>query len=406
MLWAMEKTEKFLNSYVPFWTEVTDVWNHGLFGVDIGSIIIAVLIFTGFLILRGFIARFILSKLVEWSQKTTTKIDDAILPCLIPPIKFIPIILGVFFAGQYMGFSSDADEFFGRVVRSMIAFTIFWALYLGAEPLGHSMKRLERLLTPMMTQWIFKVMKMVIMMIGGAVILETWGIKVAPLLAGLGLFGAAIALGAQDFFKNLIAGASLISEKRFLNGDWILVEGVVEGTVEEIGFRSTRIRRFDKAPIYVPNNLLTDSVVTNFSRMTYRRIRWILKLTQKTTTKQLKTICDGIEAYIKSNTEHFAQPPDAPLTVRIDAFGDQTIDILINCFTKTIDYNEWVNIKQELAFKVKEIVEEKAKASFMAPATSIIVENPESQQAKTPDANKTRAKNDDFPENIFNSRKA
>ncbi len=374
----MEKTEKFLNSleaHVPFWTEVERVWNHGLFGNDIGSIIIAILIFTAFLILRGFIARFILQRLVEWSQRTENTIDDRILPCLIPPLKFIPVILGVFFAGQYLALDSGPDEFFSRAVRSLIAFTIFWAIYLAAEPLGHSMKRLERLLTPMMTQWIFKVLKIIILLIGAAVIMETWGIKVAPLLAGLGLFGAAIALGAQDFFKNLIAGASLISEKRFINGDWILVEGVVEGTVEEIGFRSTKVRRFDKAPIYVPNNLLADSVVTNFSRMTYRRIRWTIGLSYKTDTEQLKIITESIRAYIKENEADFAPPEELASTVRVESFGESSIGILINCFTRSIVYEDWMSVKEKLALKVKEIVEEKAKASFAFPTTSIFVEN-------------------------------
>jgi MscS family membrane protein len=213
------------------------------------------------------------------------------------------------------------------------------------------------------------------------------------------LFGAAIALGAQDFFKNLIAGASLISEKRFLAGEWILVEGVVEGTVEEIGFRSTRIRRFDKAPIYVPNNLLTDSVVTNFSRMTHRRIRWTIGLGYNTTTAQLKEICGGVEAYIKSRPDEFAQPPDAAITVRIDTFTEKAVNVLINCFTRTIDYNEWVDIKQDLALKVKDIVEESG-ASLSAPPTSLILEREQSAQEKP------RHNNDDFPENVFSSRKA
>jgi MscS family membrane protein len=235
------------------------------------------------------------------------------------------------------------------------------------------------MLTPMMTQWIFKILKMIVVFIGGAVILETWGIKVAPLLAGLGLFGAAIALGAQEFFKNLIAGMSLISEKRFLAGDWILVEGVVEGTVEEIGFRSTRVRRFDRAPIYVPNSKLADAVVTNFSRMSHRRIRWSISMSTATDVKQLKTICDGIRSYIESNKEQFAQTEEAPVTVRVDSINAASIDILINCFTRAIEYGQWMEVKEGLAFEIKRIIEEKAKASFAYPTQSIYVENlPES----------------------------
>src|SRR5690606_24926556 len=104
-----------------------------------------------------------------------------------------------------------------------------------------------------------------------ATILEIWGIKVAPILAGFGLLGVAVALGAQDLFKNLIAGLLILSEKRFSIGDWVRVKDLVEGTVESIGFRSTVIRRFDLSPVYVPNTMLSDNAVINFSNMIFRR---------------------------------------------------------------------------------------------------------------------------------------
>jgi MscS family membrane protein len=360
---------------LPFWGEVKEVWNHGLFGVDIGSIIMALLIFMSFLVLREFMAKIIMRRLRDWADDSPNKIDDRLLPVLLPPLEFIPIILGVFFAGQFLDLTANQEIFFSRIVRTMIAFTIFWSMYRAAEPLGHSFKRLEKLLTPMMTNWIFKVLKMLIVFIGAAVVMELWGIKVAPLLAGLGLFGAAIALGAQDFFKNLIAGMSLISEKRFMEGDWILVENVVEGTVEEIGFRSTKVRRFDRAPIYVPNSKLADAVVTNFSRMSHRRIRWTIGLSYTTSTKQLKTICEEIQKFLLGNPELFAQPDEAGQTVRIDNFGETSINLLVNCFTRTIDYNEWMEAKEALAFRIREIIEEKAKASYAYPAQSIFIEN-------------------------------
>ena len=78
-------------------------------------------------------------------------------------------------------------------------------------------------------------------------VLELWGIKIGPIIAGLGLFGVAVALGAQDLFKNLISGILVLVERRFQVGDWIFVEDVIEGTVESIGFRSTVVRRFDKS---------------------------------------------------------------------------------------------------------------------------------------------------------------
>ena len=95
-------------------------------------------------------------------------------------------------------------------MRSLIAFTIFWAIHRAAEPLSTGVKKLERILTPTMVQWLFKFVKVIVIFIGAAVILEIWGIAIGPLLAGLGLFGAAVALGAQDLFKNLIGGLTNI----------------------------------------------------------------------------------------------------------------------------------------------------------------------------------------------------
>jgi len=353
---------------------VVDVWTHGLFGVDIGSIIIALGILLSFLLIRGIFSKFVLAKLHDWAAKSTTKLDDKIVDALIPPIKFIPVILGIFFASQYMGLSDDANELIMRVERSLIAFTIFWALHRAADPLSHGLKKLEKLLTRAMMQWIFKTIKVLVVFVGAAVILEIWGIAVGPLLAGLGLFGAAVALGAQDLFKNLIGGITIIAEKRFHPGEWILVEGVVEGTVEEIGFRSTKVRRFDKAPVHVPNSQLSDAVVTNFSRMTHRRIKWAIGVEYRTTVEQLQIIRDGIMNYIVEN-DAFARSDEISTFVRVDSFNASSIDFLVYCFTKTTDWGQWLEIKEAFALEIKQIVEDKAGTGFAFPSQSIYVES-------------------------------
>lgn len=376
-----------------FTKEVSNVWSHGLMGVSIGNLIAAICILGAFLVLRGVLGKFILSKIGDWAIKSENKIDDKIIPALIPPAQFIPVILGVFFAGQFLGLEGDSAYFYGRIVRTLIAFTIFWAVYLATEPLSHGFRSLEKLLTPIMTQWIFRVMKVLVVFIGIAVILEIWGIAVAPLLAGLGLFGAAVALGAQDFFKNLIAGMSIISERQFLDGDWILIEGVVEGTVEDIGFRSTTIRRFDKAPIYVPNSVLSDAVVTNFSRMTHRQIKYKFGVTHETSVKQLKIIRDGILNFLSESKEIYAAKDEASQTARVDSFSATSIDFSVNCFTKATDYAAWAVAKEELVLKIKEIVEDDAKAHFAAPSPPVTINTMASNDVNVPDAQKKKSAN-------------
>ena len=349
---------------------VIDVWQHGFMGVDIGSIIIALLIFLGFMLIRGLFSKFVLGHLRNWATKSSNNLDDKIVDALIPPVKFIPVILGIFFAAQYLDLSAEAYAFVMKVERSLIAFTMFWALHRTCDPLSHGLKKLEKILTKAMMNWLFKALKILVVFIGAAVILEIWGIAVGPLLAGLGLFGAAVALGAQDLFKNLIGGITVIAEKRFHPGEWIKVDGVVEGTVEDIGFRSTKVRRFDKAPVHVPNSQLSDAVVTNFSRMTHRRIKWKVGVIYDTSVEQLKIIRDEITKELETN-DAFAPADEVSTFVRVDSFNDSSIDFLIYCFTKTTNWGEWLEIKEAFAMTIKEIVEEKAKSGFAFPSQSV-----------------------------------
>ena len=144
-------------------------------------------------------------------------------------------------------------------------------------------------------EWIISALKVILFILGFSAVLEIWGIKVAPIIAGLGLFGVAVALGAQDLFKNLISGVLVLVEKRFKKGDVIVIDGIIEGVVEKIGFRSTAIRRFDKSLCFIPNNQFAENAVTNISKISNRRINWLIGLEYKSSTKQLKSVCSDIE---------------------------------------------------------------------------------------------------------------
>jgi len=358
---------------IEFWDLVTDVWQTGVAGTDFGSVLIALGILAFFLVLRGLFTKFLLGTMRRLARKSETEIDDTIFDALQGPVRFIPVILGFFFALDFINLSNDHEDKAGLFIRTLVVFDIFWALYLITGPLSNAIRSLENLLTREMLDWLVSFLHIAVVFIGAAAILEIWGIQVGPILAGLGLFGVAVALGAQDLFKNLIAGILVIAEKRMRVGDWIMVDGIVEGTVEHIGFGSTHVRRFDKAPVYVPNAKLADNAVTNFSEMSHRRIKWIIGVEYGTTVDQLRQIRDEIEDYIL-NTEDFAAPSDVATFVRIDSFNDSSIDILLYCFTKTTNWGEWLKVKEKLAYKVKEIVE-RAGTAFAFPSRSLYVES-------------------------------
>ena len=171
-------------------------------------------------------------------------------------------------------------------------------------------------------------------------------------------------------FKNLISGILVLVEKRFKMGDWILVEGTIEGIVEKIGFRSTTIRKFDKSLAIIPNFQFAENAVINISQTTNWLISWTITLQYDTTIEQLKNVRDQIENFIKESKDFDTK---VGLAVRVDKFSDSSIDMYVRCFTQTDSWNEWLKVKERLAIGVKEIVE-KNKASFAFPSQSIYVE--------------------------------
>ena len=355
-----------------YWALVKDVWTYGIGGTSLGDILIALGILLVFLIFRQFFSRFILRRVAKIVASSSNKLDDTLATALSEPVRFIPAVIGIFFATEYLDLSGTPQVMATSLNRSLIVFVVFWTLYRMVDPLSFLLGKIERVFTSAMVDWLIKAIKLLVALIGIATILEIWGIQVAPIIAGLGLFGVAVALGAQDLFKNLIAGILILVEKRFAIGEWIQVDGVVEGTVESIGFRSTFVRRFDKAPVFVPNAQLSDVAVTNFSRMTYRRIYWVIGVEYRTTTDQLRQIRDGIEDYITSNPD-FVAADKATLFVRLDRFNDSSIDFMVYCFTKTTVWGEYLKVKEDLAYAVKAIVED-AGSGFAFPSRSLYLE--------------------------------
>lgn len=362
-----------MNDLAEFWNLVVDVWQHGVGGVDVGRMAAAFGIFVLFLMLRGLLTRFLMAWLRMLTKRTPWTLDDHILETIEPPVRFVPVVMGLFFGFQILELEGAAAIMTSNLVRSLIAFTIFWALFRAITPLSSVLHRLDGIFSVEMVEWLTRAIRVLVFIIGAAAVLEVWGIQVGPIIAGFGLIGVAVALGAQDLFKNLIAGLLILAEKRFHKGDWINVEGVVEGHVEAIGFRSTMIRRFDKAPVMVPNSKLSDTAVINFTAMTHRRIKWLIGVEYRTTVDQLRQIRDAIAAYIDEMPE-FAPSTEVSTFVRVDSFGDSSINILVYCFTLTTKWGEYLEIKERLAYRIKDIVEG-AGTGFAFPSQSIYVES-------------------------------
>jgi MscS family membrane protein len=203
--------------------------------------------------------------------------------------------------------------------------------------------------------------------------LDIFGIQIGPLVAGLGLFSVAVALGAQDFFKNLIAGILIIGEHRFQPGDRIEVSGQLHGIVETIGFRSTVVRTFDTAPMTIPNKDLSDVKVINHGDMENRRLNWKINLIYSTTVEQLEAIRTEIKNYI-INSDDFVSDPDLDPVVRVVELGSSSIDILIVAYSDPVGFAAYNEVKENLIFNIMQIVKEN-NSEFAYPSTSLYVES-------------------------------
>tara|TARA_R110000868_G_scaffold11516_4_gene56322 strand:- start:7303 stop:8463 length:1161 start_codon:yes stop_codon:yes gene_type:complete len=369
-----------------FWALTVSVWQTSFLGVGVGQGLSAIIILLLGFTLRSAVARLMVSTLKRMAARTKNKLDDAIIEALAGPLKLVPVTIAFFIAMNILETPDRPSAFadMERVIPSLVAIAIFWALHNAVDPFIHLMRALENALTPVMLDWLTKALRILFIVVGFAAVLQIWEIPVGGIIAGLGLFGVAVGLGAQDLFKNLIAGLLVLAEKRFLPGEWIKVDGVVEGTVEEINFRSTLVRRFDRSPVYVPNSALSDNAVTNFSRMTHRRIYWVIGVRYDTSVDQLKTIRDRVLDYVGGHDD-FAQPPEVSTFMRVDSFGPSSIDFMLYCFTRTTNWGEWLAIKEELAFTLKAIVEE-AGTGFAFPSSSIYIE--QGAEVFTPPAEK------------------
>ena len=350
-----------------------EVWNQGVFGLNATDIIVGIIIFLIFYILRRLFARFVIRKLTKIVNRTSNKIDNTVVEVIEGPLKFLPIVLGFFIATSYIQISIEVQNFVDLINRTLITIFIFWLLHQLVIPFSYIIKNFEDKLSKPLVNWTLKGLEIIIIVLGIVAVLELWGIKVGPVIAGLGLFGVAVALGAQDLFKNLISGIMILMEKRFTIGDVILVSNEVEGVVEQIGFRSTLVRRFDSTPVMIPNYKFAEQSVTNYSRRHHRRIRWLIGLEYKTSIDQLKKIRDSITKLIVENND-FAKNENSNFFIRIDSFSDSSIDMLVQAFTVTNEWSEYLRIKEELAVSIKQIVESN-NAGFAFPSQSLYVES-------------------------------
>ena len=339
-------------------------------GENLEEIGIAIVIFIGFLVLRKLFTSIILKSAQIFVKKSKTQIDDKILEVLTEPLKFSFIIIGVYLSITFLNHSS---LFADMLLKSLIIFVIFWILFDMVIVFNYSIsnftKKFGSELHKEIASFLSKTIKIFIVLVGFVAILQVWGINVSAFIASLGLGGLAFALAAKDTASNLFGGLTILADKALKMGDWIKV-GNVEGVVEDIGLRTTKVRTFEKSLITLPNQILANQPVENFSRRGIRRIKFRVGLTYETPSSSIQKIVEDIKIMLQSHSD-IAQ--DATMLVRFDKFEDSSLSIFIYTFTSTSNWSKYLEIKEDVNLKVIKIVEN-YNSSFAFPSQTIYLQ--------------------------------
>ncbi|WJV32331.1 mechanosensitive ion channel family protein (plasmid) [Rossellomorea sp. AcN35-11] len=283
------------------------------------------------------------------------------------------VIIGIYLAYINFPVGFDQTETAHKVFKSSLVLTLCWGLYnltnsytTFVVDLGRKIGiTIDELLVPLLT----KLARILLFTVGVSVIADVWNYNISALVAGLGVGGLAFALAAQDSLKNLFGGVVIITEKPFKKGDWIQTPSV-EGTVEDITFRSTLIRTFAQALVTIPNSKLANEAITNWTKMGKRRITFNIGVEYRTSRTQIQSVISEIETMLRT---HEAIDQDT-IFVKFNEFNNSSLDIFLYYFTKTTNWEEWLNIKQDCNLKIMGILEkEGVKVAF--PSQSLYLEN-------------------------------
>ncbi|SFZ97739.1 Potassium efflux system KefA protein / Small-conductance mechanosensitive channel [hydrothermal vent metagenome] len=341
------------------------------FGIPLANLIAATLLFLIVLGLRKVFTKIILVFLQNLAKRTNTYYDDRVISALKGPIRFVFIIIAVhlFFLLIF-----NEPQVIKNILDSLVVYTIFWAILSIIEALRglvyEATSKFNKDLSHEMGNFIIAMVKIVVGGIGLSGILMVWGINVTAVVASLGLGGLAFALAAKDTASNLFGSFALLADKSIRIGEWIKVGGV-EGVVEDVGMRTTKIRSFQKSLITVPNSIVANSPIENFSRRGIRRIKMHIGLTYETNSEQILQIIKEIKTMLQ---EHEGISQGDSLMVNFDTFGDSSLNIFIYTFTKTANWAQYLDIREDIHLKIMGIVEKNG-SSFAFPTQSIYVES-------------------------------
>ncbi len=310
-------------------------------------------------LLIDFVQKRVLVRVYRRAEETDNLWDDALVGALRRPLTLLIWVVGITFAAEIVGSKTDVELL--NAVRPMrdigVIAAIAWFLIRLVRRIecnviaSHAQD--EKPYDRTTVDAIGKLTRVSVLITAGLVMLQTLGFSISGVLAFGGIGGIAIGFAAKDLLANFFGGLMIYLDRPFAVGDWIRSpDRDIEGTVEEIGWRLTRIRSFDKRPIYVPNATFTSIAVVNPSRMTNRRIYETIGL-RYDDIGVMDAVVQDVRAMLLAHPEiDTAQT----MIVNFNQFGASSIDFFVYTFTKTTQWVRYHEIKHDVLLKISDII--------------------------------------------------
>jgi len=331
-------------------------------GIDIahsGLIVQVFLVVVGVL-LTNFVLGVLLRQLLARTKKTESVWDEAALEAVGRPLRYLIWLIGIAFAADMVGKHTDAPIFaiVGPVRTIGVVALIAWACSRLVRNIELALvlhrSRMGKPTDQTTVNAIAKLLRLAVLITALLIVLQSLGFSISGVLAFGGIGGIAVGFAAKDLLANFFGAMMVYFDRPFAVGDWIRSpDRDIEGTVEEIGWRLTRIRRFDKRPLYVPNSIFTQIAVENPSRMTHRRIYETIGI-RYDDIAQMQKITDAVRQML---IDHDEIDDTQTLIVHFDAFNASSLDFFVYTFTKTTQWIKFHEVKQDVLLRIAEIIE-------------------------------------------------
>lgn len=346
-----------LQNYLPFLYE-TDAWI-----IQIFSIIFVAL-------LLDYIQKKILRRLQSRLEKTPNLWDDAFIHAIIKPVSIVILVFALSLSMDIASFENSFKVFEVGVIVA-VSWILIRLISFVEKNIIEQQKIKGKQVDKTTADAISQLLRLSVIITSILVVLQSLGFNISAILAFGGIGGIAVGFAAKDLLANFFGGLMIYLDRPFSVGDWIRSpDRDIEGTVEKIGWRLTLIRTFDKRPLYIPNSTFASIAVENPSRMTHRRINETIGV-RYDDSKLLPAIIADVKEMLSN---HPGIDDTQTLMVNFNQFAASSLDFFIYTFTKTTSWIKYHEVKQDVLFKITEIVE-KHGAEMAFPTSTIHIEN-------------------------------